>query len=421
MPPASSTKTKPQAKPDANLGEVAMAELLGECDFLGRFCALRRRTTDAPLIYHAIAGLAAVAAALGNRVRCEGFGGAAILPHLWLCFVAPSGFFHKSSAIAGATRLIVAAGAEHLLLPQDFTQEGLVVDLGEQPHGILVTDELSRLLEMLEKRYNLSAKQFLTEIYDAGPYRTSRSGSKRKPLRDVALSILAASTRHWLQASLQPSDFATGFLSRMLFIPGRVLEPEPAFGAWGDLGPETAVLATLYQHLLTLEGTVDFSPVAGALTAWSRELRQEWNEQTTPDEFHGLVSRAPVFAQKVAMSLQAAATVERGVWSVVEPETWERAARFTRWAIREQMRLLSQDFAFTQFGQRRQRLLDFLRSGEWQSRTAVVRHMDIDGRDLATLLASCREGGYIEERQEQTGGRPLLEYRLMDHTALQKT
>jgi len=58
--------------------------------FLGEFIAYLKRRTDCPADFHIHAGMAALAAALGNRVWCDGWA-RAISPNLWIVILAPSG------------------------------------------------------------------------------------------------------------------------------------------------------------------------------------------------------------------------------------------------------------------------------------------------------------------------------------------
>ena len=185
--------------------------------FLREFVRYVGTRTDAPADFHLHSGMVALAAAIGNKVWCDGWS-RHVYPNLWVVNIAPSGF-GKSVPLDMAQSILQQARLGQRVLPSSFSQEGLSKALEQQPSSVWFIQEFAAFQGMLNRSYNDGMMQWLTDIYDVPEEytRTLMSGIAR--LRSPAVSILAASSPDWFAASFKESALRGGFLARFLYCP----------------------------------------------------------------------------------------------------------------------------------------------------------------------------------------------------------
>ena len=178
-------------------------------------------TSDAPREYHVAAGLAVIAATLENRIYLP-FGGDRIYPNLWALLLGPSSFFRKSNSINKARKTLgrvrVDSGRSPLL-PDEFSREALLKYLSERGQGLLTYSEFSGTLATFGRDYMSGTKELLADLYDCPETYTRVVGGQTWQLKDVCLSILAASQTDWFLEKLKHGDVRGGFLARFSFWP----------------------------------------------------------------------------------------------------------------------------------------------------------------------------------------------------------
>lgn len=391
--------------------------------FIGAYVAAQRTTTDAPALFHCLAALAAISAAVGNNIYCNHFGGDTLRPHLWLGLIAPSGMERKSTVINGCRRLVGQfAGMSERLMGSDSTPEPMQEELAVRPYGLMTVDELGALMkDIKEKQYMKGMEGLLTQLWESPLFTRNRKGSGKVTIENAALTMLGASTRDWLQDNLKQSDFRTGFLVRFLFVPAYVNEPWVSANV--ATRPDYAAMESLAECLTRFaeySGPVSFARVTDIIDEWDKGFKLKFKSFSRTGQYDGLGSRAQSYAKKFAMLFQVGASLHdvngKSTWGYIEPWVMELAIETVEWVFRRQIEMFTRDFAFSKEGRNRQILLDFIRDqGGQVNHAKVSRDTSLQGKELKDAVAAAQEAGYIKIFQQTTdkGGRPATYYQLV--------
>lgn len=383
-------------------------------DYLDYACAM----TDAPRIFHLVSAMAIVAASLGNRVHCRGYGGKWIFPNLWFCLVAGSGFYRKSTAM-GIAKELLSHAVPGLALSEDASREQWQDELAERSDRILYSDEFAALLQSWENKYMMGTKAFFTSLYDLSHYVRSTRGNKDPvEIDNPAITILAGSTKDWLLESVKPSDFRSGFLARMLFMAGSVKEPRIEGEPVKDVGQFDDLVDRL-KGLARLHGEMRFTEVRKEYDRWLAGFEDTYHDNM-PAEVSGLISRAGATVLKLAMIFHVAsapyvARPENPLFRV-SPESLQKAIRFVTWVIERQLWLIKEEFALTPFDQQRHRVIELLKAHKQQTMThgELLRATRWSSKDFIAVVENLVEtGDIVVYATEKTGpGRPTKLYAL---------
>ena len=216
-------------------------DLVQAASAVGRFhndCAdwLARKSPMTPSIFLESAPLWAVGLAIARRcVLRLSFDD--IYPNLYLLWVAPTTYYHKSTGLKAITSL-VRATLQHLLLPETTTPEMLMAKLaGQRPanyelllpaekkleeQGIrfagqrgMSIDEASKIL--IPKKYMEGHAETLMQLFDA-PDRVERElrGDGKLIIYSPALSLIGATTPAMLARYLTDAEWGSGLMARIL-------------------------------------------------------------------------------------------------------------------------------------------------------------------------------------------------------------
>lgn len=280
--------------------ENALVDELANTGYLRAYVQWASDQTDAPRMFHLASGLAAIAAMLGNRVKCHSWG-MDIYPNLWLCLLAPSGYYRKSTSIRYTNRLAKEVDSG-ILLAKDFSREQLVVLLGERPDVFYTNDEFGSLLGILKLEYMRGTAELITMLFDGEGYERSTRGGTAS-IVDPAITILTASTVDWISSNARESDLRGGLFARFLFLPARQKLDDK-----GICGLSALMRGDLVNGLRArrhYEGIADFRDVKGMLDNWIRQFEDATNAHPDP-RMSGFVSRMGLYSLKLAMVFQAA-------------------------------------------------------------------------------------------------------------------
>lgn len=201
-----------------------------------------------------------------------------IYPNLFIILVAGSAKCRKSVSLGIGKDLLHALKEPPTIFAQKVTTEALIQALEEAKkadhcYGIIFASELSVFLGSDAIRSGIIPA--LTDLYDSPKewvYHTRGRG--KETLRNVTLSMLAASTKDWLRTSIPVEAIGGGFTSRVVF----VFEDSPSklvlFS--DDKLPDNQVLRNNLIHDLEeirkLRGEVKF-------TDGAKQAAWEWYEQ----------------------------------------------------------------------------------------------------------------------------------------------
>jgi hypothetical protein len=158
-----------------------------------------------------------------------------IFPNLYFLWLAPTTYYHKTTALKAITQ-IIRATMPHLLLPESMTPEVLMAKLaGLKPfnyqrmsakekeaeaagarfagqRGVIV-DEASKLF--ISKKYMEGYQELIMQLFDA-PDRIDRELRTEGVMNmyDPALSIIGATTPSLLHKHINSDAWETGFMAR---------------------------------------------------------------------------------------------------------------------------------------------------------------------------------------------------------------
>jgi hypothetical protein len=164
---------------------------------------------------------------LGNRMFMVN-NSVPVFPNIWGCVVGPSSFSRKTTALRFADYTIRPYEDPLLEASEaDFEQNTMRLDgvtlaklyslLTKNPARLFVHHELSAWLSEMNKPFNLSYKQSLTQLFD-GESRSQLNMERVERIIEPALSIAAATTEGWLYQHFHSGpELLSGFLQRFIF------------------------------------------------------------------------------------------------------------------------------------------------------------------------------------------------------------
>jgi len=189
------------------------------------------------LLFSALSGVGAL---IRRRVKLTfGRGLPPLFPNPWVILVAPPGRGHKTTTINIVRNLIMKLPPHHQpkfvsakITPEalvkalarveekaTWTEDGRLVIRPEMSNatGFIVATELAVFLG--KQTYNIGMVALLTELYDChDEWKCETLSRGVEMLRNVCLSILAASTPAWLNGMLPQDAFTGGFMSRFILV-----------------------------------------------------------------------------------------------------------------------------------------------------------------------------------------------------------
>ena len=187
-------------------------------NFLEGYARYASELTDAPEHFHRFIGYSVISTIVERRVWMP-YGKFPLYPNLWMVLMGRSGGIRKTTSM-NMGRHFIYKFKQKLVMPDEFTQEGIFKTFGAQAQGTLYFSEFGAFLGMLEKDYNAGCKHFLTELYDCPDSRTKQLSGGPLLIKDMYLGIVGCTTLEWFTEKLKANDIAGGFLARFLLIPG---------------------------------------------------------------------------------------------------------------------------------------------------------------------------------------------------------
>jgi len=326
---------------NGDLQKIPIQDVLSPLPFFSDWLLYTRKLTDAPDDFLAAGGLQIVSAVLGNRAFIT-FGNDKIFPHLWMILLAPSSFYHKTTALNlvkktvadlkfphprpgtwearkqnldpkfGVNSKAVINSGKELIAPDRFSIDLLVEELQDRPAMLLVQSEFGAFLKEIDKSFNQGAKETLTEIYDSGLItkltKKIKEENNGKPIQidDSALSIFSASTKDWLEDYVRLSDISAGFIARYLFVPAT---DKTRFLGW-PAEKDKVLYENIKTQLMGLRnavvGEMDVSAIKPYYELWYKDLFDRVHQEETVSKTIGFDQRIAVYVLKFATILHIA-------------------------------------------------------------------------------------------------------------------
>jgi len=277
-----------------------------ELGWIDEYAVFASALTSSPLSFNRLIALVLAASAIQRSATLRlAFGD--IRANIYGVIVAPSTAWFKSTALKKADNILHRAQLENILLPAEFTPEGLMRSLAGQSKGLVKRDEIGRLFDSGQVKYLRELKPLLTEIYDGNTVKKQLS-HEAIAVTNPYLCIIGATTPSRFYDAVQMIDWGDGFLPRWLFA---LPEGEPNFDSdaalltpdddrrWGEL---SAMLS-----YLSIQPDTDFQIDQDAFLHWKR-----WQSDARRGAFaygdetaSAIVGRYGTYALKFAIVLAA--------------------------------------------------------------------------------------------------------------------
>ncbi len=417
-----------------------------------------RAANETPLAFHQGAGLWLAALAIGRRLYIHTPWGQRVFPNLYVMLVAVSTYYRKSAGLSLAGD-VARAAIPHMLLPQPGSPEAFMCMLGgvlppnfdeiatrdrdrllkgnrfAAQRGI-VRDELSAMFKSFGREFMAGMKELIMQMHDCPDYLDSNTNNRGLVvIRDVALSMLGATTPAELSTALSPGDWYNGALARFV-----LLTPEPDYierpAATDAILPEQLVrhLRHLHEALPAPSEPQAIGDKRPTVEPWSLTATEIWEplhayeqalrQMTAPDaplddRLRAVYGRLHVQALKVAMGLAAldwiALGERRQSRPVVRAAHWYRAQEIVETWRASAHRLLH-DLGDSEESRLETRILKLLVANpRGLSVRDVYRALRSPRKPVIEALKALEQDGQVVPDVASNGerGRPSERYRLV--------
>ena len=280
--------------------DISLREVLPEDGFLADYIEFAAKQTDAPKIYHLFAGLAVAGAAIGRDVYIP-FGASPIYPNIWAMIISPPGFFRKSTVLNIARNLISSTFTGILTLTK-FTGEYLIKALSDTPVACIFPSEIKGFMNQIQKEYNRSLTDDLTELFDVP--KTWGSGTIRDGKVEIErpfITIVGAGTTQVFEESVRRGDALSGFWTRFLLITEdkkvqrRGIPPEPSES-------ETNKMIKSLSKIAGLKGKAYLSEDANEIFEnWQFDHENKFKDLPNRELLIGFWTRLEIYCLKIAL------------------------------------------------------------------------------------------------------------------------
>lgn len=241
--------------------------------------------TEVYPLFH-LFSLAAMVGAIANR-KLKLIRGSALpplYPNMWVVLVAPQGVGHKTVAIKTAQRIIQQADISLPIISAKITPEALVKTLSavdteivnnririiqKDAVGVIISSEFGVFLG--KQNYNSGMVALLTDLYDCPDEWSSETIHRGKDkLRNVFITLLAASTPDWMSSMLPDDIFMGGFMSRLLVVPQPI--------GWNKKVAFPNIQASLADIIDILQSIANLPEMTVILSERAKVFFTEWYE-----------------------------------------------------------------------------------------------------------------------------------------------
>ena len=240
---------------------------------------------ESPTSFHKWIGLGTLGSCVGRNIWIPRIK-YTIFPNLYIILIAESARCRKSVALSIGNRLMKAMREPPMIFAQKITVEALIAALRETAKqgfcsGLIFSSELAVFLGADAIKKGIIPA--LTDLYDSPNEWTYHTrGRGKEILRNVTLSMLAATTREAIKDALPRGSVSGGFTSRIVF----VYEQEPAKARlFSCMDNEEDVEESEAEFLIRSKLLADLNHIASTLkgkimfTKKARERAWDWYSQ----------------------------------------------------------------------------------------------------------------------------------------------
>ncbi|MDK2834256.1 MAG: putative primase/helicase [Methanolobus sp.] len=296
----------------ARINESRLTINVPEDHFLNNYVRWMEGITDAYPDYSYCAGLWLLSACTQNKVRLE-LQQTTVYPNLWFIILGLSSVSRKTTVLSKTRRVYESCTGE-VLYNDDYSLEGYLELLQNNPNSNFVRDECTGLLQKMHKKYNDGIFDLECQVYDCEHIRktlASDRGKKREVVIDGPfVTKLYGTTPDNFSANMTVDDMFTGYGPRFLFChPKYKKSSKPLELATDEDRNAFAKIVSSYMDLydkLQAAKEIQFSAEPAAMQHFDSVNRQM--EQNIIDDNDNTLSvawaRGSIHAFKIAMLLE---------------------------------------------------------------------------------------------------------------------
>jgi hypothetical protein len=379
---------------DLRAAKTRMGAAMPDDGWLYEYLRAVTPLTDAPVEFHLVSGLCALAGVVGNGMWAESWG-QKVYPHLWAVLVAPSSFWRKSTSINLAEALLREASPTSVY-PSDFSREKFLAILAENPAGMLTQKEFGGFLATLGRDYMGGMKENLTELYD-GPDLFVRSLKADKvEIRRPAITLLGATTLDWLESRITEGDLQGGFLARFLFITAAEKASAKGLTTAMDILVAMRLRDALHEIHERVGGAVSYTPAARELLDdWIHSWEDEVTRTRHRSDLSGFAVRLQTYVLKFAMLYRVSATAfaEEPGAQLLDERSVAQAIAYCRVLWSNVAILIDDDIAVTKDAKELRRIRRII--GDGITRSDALKLSKLKARDFDQYLDALVQGGEV--------------------------
>ena len=361
------TKNLLTLREQSALEEADFAKLIPVSGFFADYMEYTRYQAS-PGSFHFWVAATIISAALQRRAWVDK-GAYLVYPNLFVLLVAPTGKCMKSTAMSMGTNLIVDSNWINVIADKT-TPEGLLEALmygsgyvgqgKKKPEEAHIKADSCGLIKASELRVFFSSASYsqdmvtiLTSLYDCEPaFRYNTRNKKQIILRNIAVSLLGASTEDWI-AHLPKDAFGGGFMSRFLPIVKQETDRRIIMVKYDITAKREALKKQLLKIYASTKGEVK-------LTQEAFDWYVNWYH-TSKDEplgdinLTGFVERKQDLILKLAIILAAS-----HYYNVIDLTTIQQAYTIVTWAQKRAFEAFS-FVGLTKLGELKEQIVSFIK------------------------------------------------------------
>ncbi len=378
-----------------------------ENDFVEAYKDYAMQISDAPAKYQELMALSIISTVLKRQVYLK-YGVYNLYPNLYIVLIGKSTVMRKTACLNMAKYIIKKFNPE-LVLPNDFTPEGLFNLLSDRPGGLISWSEFGAfLINASTKTYQAGIKEFLTEAYDCPDFLNKRLAGKEYEINNVYLNIITATTLHWFLDRISESDTMGGFLGRFIYMP---CKQEDRNGWYYMPQQEDTELSNKLldniNQISQLAGGFEISDEARALLI--KWLRRHEDELETLDDSKGIIgfyARLSDYLLKFAMLYE----ISGNRSLVISEGSLMRAIKLVNQLKQSLNELMSDHIAFTKEAKDLQKVLNLIKAEGTIPRSRLIQNSNMTSKQLDEILSTLIQSERIKTATLEAGRKKSQAY-----------
>lgn len=377
-------------------------------DFIDSYCnSYACQISDAPKKYQELMAMSVISTVLNRKIYL-GYGVYNLYPNLYVVLLGKSTIMRKSNSLNMA-KYIIKRFNEKLILPSDFTPEGLFNLLTENSSGIISWSEFGGfLVNANAKTYQAGIKEFLTESYDCPEKINKRLSNNEFAINNIYLNIITASTIDWFTENIAQRDIFGGFLGRFIYIPCAPADkdkwypmPHPA---------DQKIINMLLSRLKTmsnLSGEMKLTEEAKVIQIkWLKRHEEDIACQNDSKGITGFYSRLSDYLLKFAMLYEISAT---GTLNISENAIL-RAVKLVNWLKESLSNLINKHIEFTKEGKEINKVLQVIEEKGTIPRSILLRNSNLSAKKLDEIIITLIQSDQVKVTFIQESRKKITAY-----------